>query len=62
MRNFAHRPRLLEDGRWVCKGGMRSPFGDPCAFETSQYAEAVNHATAHGAMPPDMPRDQWVTA
>lgn len=58
-RVYAHVPRQMADGRWVCKGGPR-PEG--CGFHADEYAQAVNHATQNGATPPDMPRDQWLTA
>jgi hypothetical protein len=57
----------MDDGQWVCTGGPREPgkglsHGLGCAFKTREYVDAVNHATAHGATPPDMPRGEWVRA
>lgn len=64
-----HNLRLMADGRWVCSGGKRTGqrtadgrltyTGGDCAFASVSYAEAVNHATQHGAVPPDMPREAW---
>lgn len=64
-----HNLRLLKDGRWVCSGGVRHGqrdrdgrttwTGGGCDFASHEYAEAVNHATAYGAVPPDMPREAW---
>lgn len=72
MKPYRHNLRLLPAGacvlhpdigpHWLCAGGLRPPAGQRCGFETRDYGDAVNHATAHGATPPDMPRDLWVTA
>lgn len=64
-----HNLRLMKDGKWVCSGGVRTGqrdrdgrttfSGGGCDFHSTEYAEAVNHATAYGAVPPDMPREAW---
>lgn len=64
-----HNLRRMANGKWVCSGGVRhgqrdrdgkATFsGGGCDFASHEYAEAVNHATAYGAVPPDMPREAW---
>ena len=53
----------------MCSGGIREGErnldgsvrlkGGGCRFEATEYVAAVNHATANGAVPPDMPRGLW---
>jgi hypothetical protein len=48
--------RQLRDGRWVCQGGPSRQGHYGCDFSSPHYHEAVTHASANGANPPDMPR------